>query len=226
MQLVRLLPPKHVGHVLDHIDTTFQGVQGGDMRIVERVFENAASDAPINRVARDGLGLPLDTIADPEERALKKRCMQVDIERMKADVERMENENKQAALELARKTKDTFQDLFGGMDDRDEIMLKDTLMNSLYSTGAVGMITNGACVREEITIDEIVKAVGMRPSHSISIQVGRLIAKAYRERHNKEPPTCKRYVQGAQRDVKTYLKADEPWMLDVAREYREKSYKA
>eukprot|EP00961_Rhodomonas_salina_P105644 1422231-Rhodomonas_salina.1 len=33
MQLVWLLPAKHVAHVLNHIDTTFQGVEAGDPRI-------------------------------------------------------------------------------------------------------------------------------------------------------------------------------------------------
>eukprot|EP00961_Rhodomonas_salina_P099355 1336077-Rhodomonas_salina.1 len=64
MQLVRLLPPKHwhVAHALNHVDATFQGVEAGDSRIHVRVAENAASDAAINHVARDGLGIPRDAI--------------------------------------------------------------------------------------------------------------------------------------------------------------------
>eukprot|EP00961_Rhodomonas_salina_P196292 2649385-Rhodomonas_salina.1 len=75
-------------------------------------------------------------------------------------------------------------------------------MNTLYGSSAAAAITNGdpcgSC--EEVTIDEIIKKVGMRPSHGVRVQVGKLVAKAYRERYNKEPPTCKRYVEGAQRD--------------------------
>eukprot|EP00961_Rhodomonas_salina_P096582 1299190-Rhodomonas_salina.1 len=77
MQLVRLLPAKHVGHVLNHIDSTFQGVEAGDSRIVDRVVENASSDAVINRVARDGLGLPRDAMI--EDPVLKKRMLLADI---------------------------------------------------------------------------------------------------------------------------------------------------
>eukprot|EP00961_Rhodomonas_salina_P237056 3204228-Rhodomonas_salina.1 len=53
---------------------------------------------------------------DPETRALKKR-------RMLAEVERLELEN-------ARMIHDTFRDLFGGMDAHHKIMLKDKLMNT------------------------------------------------------------------------------------------------
>eukprot|EP00961_Rhodomonas_salina_P260114 3515082-Rhodomonas_salina.1 len=77
MQLVRLLPAKHVGHVLNHIDSTFQGVEAGDSRIVDSVVENASSDTVINRVARDGLGLPRDAMI--EDPVLKKRMLLADI---------------------------------------------------------------------------------------------------------------------------------------------------
>eukprot|EP00961_Rhodomonas_salina_P164865 2221593-Rhodomonas_salina.1 len=216
MQLLRLLPPKHVGHVLEHIDATFQGVQGGDMRIVDRVAENAASDAPINRVARDGLGLPRDTIGmieDPETRALKKR-------RMLAEVVRMEKENEEYALEVAEKNKAAFERLFGRMDDRDQLMLKDSVMNGMYGPTAAKMITDGnENTREETTIDEVITKVGNKPTRGDRIQIGKLVAQGYRERYQREPPMCRRWVDGAQRDVKCYLKSDEPWMLDIAHGY-------
>eukprot|EP00961_Rhodomonas_salina_P012398 167063-Rhodomonas_salina.1 len=68
MQLVHLLPAKHVAHVIDQIDTTFQCVEAGDPRIHVCVAENATSNAAINCVARDGLVLPRDAmIEDVEE---------------------------------------------------------------------------------------------------------------------------------------------------------------
>eukprot|EP00961_Rhodomonas_salina_P110535 1487307-Rhodomonas_salina.1 len=61
----------------------------------------------------------------------------------------------------------------------------------------------------------------MKPTRGDRIHIGRLIAQGDRERYQREPLTCQRWVAGVQRDVRCYLKSDGPWMLDVARSFYE-----
>lgn len=219
-ELLSFLPRKRVRGIRQYIDRQFARLRAGDQSLHAEVDARASNDGMEAQMARSSLGMPTQNVIqeDPEERAIKRR-------KMLAEVVRMEKENEEYSLQVAEKNKAAFERLFGKMDQRDEIMLKDSVMNDLYGKGFTA-VSNGDAImggpsREEITIDEVIKKVGMKPTSALRIKIGKLIARGYRDRYQREPPTCKRWVDGAQRDVKCYLKSDEPWMLSIVREYND-----
>ena len=52
------------------------------------------------------------------------------------------------------------------------------------------------------------------------IALGRLIAKEFRERHNTEPATCKKFVNGHRVEVKVYSTSDQDWVMDTCEQFR------
>eukprot|EP00961_Rhodomonas_salina_P049134 659386-Rhodomonas_salina.1 len=77
---------------------------------------------------------------------------------MEENMRKMKKANEEYAVQVAEITKTAFERMFGRMDDRDKMMLKDSLMNDLYGSNATSKaITNGeGPSREETTIDEVI----------------------------------------------------------------------
>lgn len=195
MQLVRLLPAKHVQHVINHVDTTFQQVTAGDPRIHYRVAENAASDASVNRIARDGLGMQRDAVIGPVQSddeimgpAYKRQRLITDLARERTDM-----------LVLQA---DFIQRINGGFEDRDRMAFLDCMRNVAF--GAQLQVTNTAedSVADSLTISDV--AIDMGVFNQVKTQLS-AVAKKYRDANNNEdPPKVKRFVDGQLRGVKAY----------------------
>jgi hypothetical protein len=70
--------------------------------------------------------------------------------------------------------------------------------------------------REEITVDEVIQLVGMRPTKGDHMKLGKLFAAEFHNRYKQEPMT---WVDGAQWKVKCYEKKKQDWMVNVARNF-------
>jgi hypothetical protein len=64
LKLVRLLPNKYTGEIINYVDRTVQQVDAGDQRVHERLDANARNAGVLHELARDGLGLPTLVAAD------------------------------------------------------------------------------------------------------------------------------------------------------------------
>ena len=161
---------------------------------------------------------------DPAERALRKRRLLAEVEELEASVAAKRKRNEEYAFEVAEKNQAAFQRIFKDdmFDDRDRLMFKDYLMNSLYSsTGSAVKAITGEMqpAREEITIDEVIKNCGYKPDTSTRCAIGVQVKNAFMEKYGKAPEKCNRWVDGAQRKVNCYLKKDEPLLQEVVRKY-------
>ncbi len=178
----------------------------------------------------------IDHEAD-EDRAMKKRKFEIEMARMELENQTIDIQNQKMQAEVnnfkiesAKKNKITLEELFGGpqnMDDRDRMMLNDSVRNmafpnasqtTLSITNGQAAITNVPSAQiEQFTTDDLIREAGFRPTKELLLSVGRALAAKYRVTYpGKEPMTCKRYVDGAQRDVKFYLLTDKPWLLEEA----------
>jgi len=175
----------------------------GDVSLLKEIEANAASDAPINQMARASL-------------QNKKKGEELEQESLK----KMKLEN--VALSLSNVT--TFCNLMGQLrpnwrsDERLLLQTEDWLKNATF--GTANAITNGNSVAS-ISISQVASELGMRPlTHGESCQVGKMAAEAYRQRHGRNPPTHKQFVDGQVRDVKSYTEADRNLIEDVLITFR------
>eukprot|EP00961_Rhodomonas_salina_P180604 2437744-Rhodomonas_salina.3 len=209
MQLVRLLPAKHVQHVINHVDAMFQQVTAGDPQIHFRVAENAASDATVNSIARDGLGMQSDAITAPPAvqppefaegdmgSAYKRQRLMTDLLKDQANF----------MLQLSQ----------DGLEDRDKMAFLDCMRNVAFGTqlqltnlnpqtNPTTPLAETNIARESLTISDVAISLGV--FHQIKNKlsaIGRLVATKYRQaNNNQDPPRVKRFVDGQTRDVMAY----------------------
>ena len=86
------------------------------------------------------------------------------------------------------------------------LQLEDLVKNIVAPPSSPMAITNGD--HAPITISEVARELGRTLNHGHLIQASKLIAKAYRQRHNAEPPEHPQFVDGATRMIKSYTEAD------------------
>lgn len=126
-----------------------------------------------------------------------------------------------APVELAERTMNVirsvaaFFDELGGMDDRDQILLKDIARNQLLK------LTGGSLPQlpadDEMTIsDAWLEVAGKAIPRDKAPAVGKLVAQLYREEFQQEPPTRTQYVDGAPRQVKSYRRN---WLIEAIRKF-------
>lgn len=221
VKLLRLLPAQYTRDALDFIDRQFARQRAGDQSLHAEIDAQAANDGLEARLARDEVGLSArlacssDFERDPEVVAIKKQRLMI----------AMENDK----TEMVRSRVEMLKGLMTEEDDRDKMMIKDFIYNQCFSTSVIPAVAvmqgiptaiEANTTKEEITISDIVVKLGKKPEKRVLMALGRLIAKRYRERNDGNgPPKCKRWVDGAQRDVGYYCKKDEQWIYDVCSAY-------
>lgn len=93
--------------------------------------------------------------------------------------------------------------LGGGLEPRDEILLKDYARSRLALSGPGGAATAW------VTIPERCVALGFpRPRRGEDSELGKRVAARYRERHGTNPPKHTQWVDGRPVQVNTYTTAD------------------
>eukprot|EP00961_Rhodomonas_salina_P284230 3841857-Rhodomonas_salina.1 len=165
-----------------------------------------------------------------------------ELERGKVELERERMALECGRMEHVKQLRETFDQAFQKetLDDRDRMMLKDRLMNAFYCRGGQGVVTlavtngeSGAAgdggvepVEYAITVSEMIERSGVKAVHGDHIAVGGVLARAFRDKYEKDPMCCNRIVQGAMRMVKCYLKEDEDWLQGIVNTYMQTKKKA
>eukprot|EP00961_Rhodomonas_salina_P255887 3457930-Rhodomonas_salina.1 len=143
LELMQFLLHKSLKGNFQFIEHQFTLLRAGDQSLHAEIDCQAASNCLEVQTALSSLGMPTQPMLqeDPEERMLKKLLMLAEVVCMEAEVVCMEKENEEYTLEVAEKNKAVFEQLFGCMDDRDQLVLRDNVMNSMYCPAAKA-ITN------------------------------------------------------------------------------------
>eukprot|EP00961_Rhodomonas_salina_P060601 813522-Rhodomonas_salina.1 len=96
---------------------------------------------------------------------------------------RKANEEFALEVQVAEKRKAALERLFRRMDERDQLMLKDSVMNGMDGPTAEAITNGKGPSREETTIDEVIAKLGQKPTNrGHHIQIGKLVAQGCCER--------------------------------------------
>ena len=93
--------------------------------------------------------------------------------------------------------------------------LEDQIKNIAAPPLSSPAIQSGDDDQTSITISEVALDCGLHLKHSQLIKAGVLTAKAYRIKHNANPPETPTWVDGSKRMVKSYTEADRD-LLEAA----------
>jgi hypothetical protein len=145
-----------------------------------------------------------------EERDRKRRRLMSDseIQSMQAQTRSLALDNINIAMDILGKLNPAWRN-----DGRLLVQLEDQVKNIVAPPSSTLAITNGD--HAPITISEVARELGRTLNHGQLIQVGKLVAKGYRQRHNAEPPEHGQYVDGATRMIKSYTEADRDLVEDA-----------
>ena len=93
-------------------------------------------------------------------------------------------------------------------DSRLRLQTEDWLKNSAFNANRLG-ITNGECVlTKSISVSQVTTEMGLKFDRGQNIKTGFLVAESYRQKYGKEPGTHAQWVDGAERQVKSYTERD------------------
>ena len=106
-------------------------------------------------------------------------------------------------------------------------MLKDHALSTLLSRRGKTqlLIESGEANQddeweEDLTITEVLRDLGVEPSHEAKQAVGRIAARMYRDTHHAEPLKNKQVIQGKEQYVVWYKRKHEGFLVDAVNEYR------
>jgi hypothetical protein len=173
----------------------------GDKSLLKEIEANAESEAPIHKMARAALDNDSDSL-------MKQKFDQIELVERVELVKKRKLDNVASFCDLMERLRPDWKS-----DQRLVLQTEDWVKNAAFTMPltiengpATGVVTN---LHASISIGQVARELGMgvlRPGDII--RVGRQVAQTYRARYGREPPTHKQWVDGAERDVKSYTEAD------------------
>jgi hypothetical protein len=198
IDLVMVLPGKVAKEVRTQFSNIIQRYMAGDESLKDEIDANARSTSPVAQMARASVQSDGE-----EERDRKRRRLTED-----AQYRSLALGNINTAMDIMSKLNPAWRN-----DGRLLVQLEDQVKNIVAPPSSTLAITNGE--HAPITISEVARELGRTLNHGQLIQAGKLVAKAYRQRHNAEPPEHAQYVDGATRMIKSYTEADRDLVEDA-----------
>ena len=197
------------------LEGTFTRVMAGDPSLIEVIRSNAASDAPIHQAYRQALAQ--EPVAPVLDEIVRKRKAEEDSIRFELEVQ----ERRIACVEK-------FASVMGVLDPEWKsdarlcLQVKDSLKNALLNKGVIQApaIGNGDSppLTQSLTIGEMAQRMGFSLKHADQVAIGHSVSKAYLKKHGKKPSKCRRWVDGAEREVNAYTEADRHLIEAAVRE--------
>ncbi len=102
----------------------------------------------------------------------------------------------------------------GGLEARDKLMLRDATRNIIARHAGIALNSNPSVGATGYGVGNRLVELGCRYSLDVVKTIGRRVAARYRRAFNAEPQTCKRWIDGEERDVNFYVKPEAVAMLD------------
>jgi hypothetical protein len=190
IELVMVLPGQVAKETRVQFRKIIERYLAGDHTLISEIQANAASASPVSQMARESLGIATD-----EDLAHKRRKQDTDIVASQ----------QQSVL--------TFMDAMERLDPdwkRDTRLVmqtKDHLKN--ITLGPQLLNAGSTTANDAIYICDVARKLGFgKLSHGQPCAVGRKAAELYREKHQRQPPQRKQFVDGAERLVAAYTEAD------------------
>jgi len=196
----------------------------GDCSLLKEIERNAASNEPINVMARNAME-SLDSSDDEQtkKRRLKRRdaLEELEIQERTIAIQERSDGRKKEALSYVKSSMELLQYITGKpLDERTNLQCEDLVRNMLFTGKS---ITNGEqAASDGLTISVVAAELGfpLLETKPHLAGMGRIMAIQYREKYdNKDPDTHKQFVNGACVNVCSYMERDRDMLEQVIKNY-------
>ena len=216
IEIAWLCPGKHAKEFRRTGAVTLCRALGGDLSLVDEIRERHAEVAEGEQEALlAGTGV---TVAEANGQALVPTYDQArytaETDMLVARVKAAVLANYERMMELSRT----------GEDERDRLFFIDAARNYIRTNlplAAGNQLEASGSSSEPITISGVAEAMGVRLRRGDESGIGRVLARLYRQRHGKDPPKHKQYVDGAVRAVNSYFEKDRALVEEAVREVKQ-----
>ena len=107
----------------------------------------------------------------------------------------------------------------GGLDERDQMLFRDMARTNLLMASGGGTAALPSYAEQEMALsDAWIEAFGTPLPRGKDTEVGKAVARIYREEHGQDPPKRTQYVDGAPRKVNSYRRE---WLLKAVLKVRD-----
>ena len=211
------------------IEGTFTRVMAGDQSLIEVINANAASDEPVQQAYRAALEQePVAPVLD--DYCLKRRrerediLFDMDMAERKLALEEKRRLHGLSLIEDTAVAMKAINDLkdWANVDERTKLQAEDHIKNVLFNKLSMNQatITDGTSIinqTDALNVSVLAKELGFKPTDGQLIQIGKQLAKQYRETYKNDPPKHKQFVGGMCIPVNSYMERDRPMMEQVIR---------
>jgi hypothetical protein len=238
IKLSMFLPGEHAKRNRSAMVRILSRYFAGDPSLIQEIEANAQSAAPIPQMARASLAHPpllegrkrgreIDELTDCERKtSLKER--QIAIREKEVAMKHQEIMN----LQTAKSTMDLLIPDWKA-DSRLKLQMEDWVKNTIFghrpalpsppaneqapTLPSPAPSTLGPT--QSISISQVAHEMGRRVKSGDLQIMGKLVAKAYRDKYNENPGKHRQWVDGAEREVNSYTERDRELLTSVVRQY-------
>jgi hypothetical protein len=214
IELIMVLPGKIAKETRAQFAGIIQRYLAGDQSLIAEIQSNAASSAPIAKLARESVlpqvAAPAEIAANLEESKKRKALFELEVRERLCKVKDAEIASVTAFANAMNMLNPDWK-----KDARLRLRVEDSLKTTLLGSppAAPLAITDGQAApppMQSVSVGEVAQKMGLgsRIKHSDSIAIGKAVAKAYLKKHGQHPPKSRRWVDGAEREVNAYTEAD------------------
>ena len=169
-----------------------RGYMAGDASLVDEINANAQSNSAIAQLAR---GCVVDTNAVENY----KRKIAAEDEDLRA--KKLQNVN--LFVNTMALVNPNWRE-----DSRLRLQTEDWLKNAAFHANHTTITNGDSAVTKSISVSQVTEEMGLHFNSEQNKATGRLVAESYRKKYNEEPGTHAQWVDGAERQVKSYSERD------------------
>jgi hypothetical protein len=226
-ELLQYLPRHAVKGIYKAIHKQFARLRAGDQTLHTEIDAQAANNGPEAMMARSSIGLPalMPVVNDDVVgRAMKRRCLELDISEREARVTDSLANSASKNCERLMSIFTVVKELSGGtLDSRETQLYKDSMLNMAIKPGQLSITNGDEGVMDEITVTDTMLKLGYKVDNSIS-KIGKRVAKEWRAANpGKELQKVKKLVNGTMCSVSRYFERDRELMERVIHRFRSES---
>lgn len=215
------------------IEGTFTRVMAGDQSLIEVINANAVSQAPVQQAFREALAQePVAPVLDDACLGKKRERDEILIDplaerRLQLEEAEFRLREREKALEHMNRGMELMDSLQTrqNIDERTKLQFEDHIKNVILSASShyrpVKAITSGSPAvneTESLSVSVVAVEMGYKCSDREIINIGRAMARKYKEKYQRDPPKHKQYVKGNYVPVNSYMERDRGLMEQAVRE--------
>jgi len=189
IELIMVLPGDNAKEYRHKFADIIKRYLAGDATLISEIQANAASDHPVNRMAREACAADAEQVTDV---SLKRKREALELRKMELDMHM------------------TIMDRYEAVCKSETLDLhaKDVFRTMLLNEAGQGAVITGGADTTPISLSQMGARLGYKLSTDEYKRVGKITGKLYREAHGVAPPKHTQLVNGQAVEVNTYFAKD------------------